>query len=78
MNDMGLFVLGARTGNGPGPGALIELVPFERGDLFPPLAGKRQEFHDSSVWRWHSPGCENNGREFLVGQDAIPTDFPIG
>ena len=29
MNDMDLLVLGSRAGNGPCPGLLIELVPFE-------------------------------------------------
>jgi hypothetical protein len=77
MNDMGLFVLGSRARDCPGAGLLIELVPFELSDLFPPLTGQGQEFYDPSVWRMHSAGRENDGRELLVSKDAIATDFSI-
>ena len=77
MNNMDLLVFGSRSGDGPGPRLLIQLFPFELSDLFSPLTGKGQEFHNPSVWQWHPPGRANNGCELLVGKDAISTDFPI-
>jgi hypothetical protein len=67
MNDMGPLVLGSRAGNGPCPGLLIELVPFELSDLFSSLTGQCEEFYNQAVWRRYAPRRENNRGEFLVG-----------